>query len=61
MFVTLTCADSGDRLLVFFGTGGVIKAETFSDNNTTELYNAEGNCIAKVKEDIGQLQMAGVR
>lgn len=60
MFITLTCAESGDRLLVFFGTGGVIKAETFSDS-TTELYNAEGNCIAKVKEDIGQLQMAGVR
>lgn len=43
--------------LVFFGTGGAIKATRFDEDNTTELYNAEGNMVAKVREDISTLQM----
>jgi hypothetical protein len=61
MFIQLTSAENGNLVVVFFGTGGAIKAERFTDDNTTELYNAEGNCVAKVKEDIQQLQMAGLR
>lgn len=61
MFIQATCADTGNSLILFFGTGGAIKAERFSDDNTTELYNAEGNCVAKVKEDISDLQMKGLR
>jgi len=60
MFIQLTCADSGNSIMVFFGTGGVIKAERFTDDNTTELCNAEGNCVAKVKEEISDLILKGL-
>lgn len=61
MFIQLTCAESGNVTVVFFGTGGVIKAERFDDDNTTELYNSEGTCVAKVKENVSDLQMKGLR
>lgn len=61
MFIQLTSAENGNAVVVFFGTGGAIKAERFTDDSTTELYNSEGNCVAKVKEDLQQLQMAGLR
>lgn len=61
MFIKLTSAENGNAVVVFFGTGGAIKAERFSDDNTTELYNSEGNCVAKVKEDINDLVMNGLR
>lgn len=60
MFIQLTNAEGGGYLVVFFGSGGVIKAERFEDN-TTELYNSEGNCVAKVKEDLNELTMKGLR
>lgn len=60
MFLKLTNADNNDVLSVFFGTGGVIKVEQFSDN-TTELYNSEGNLVAKVKETVQELEMKGLR
>lgn len=61
MFIQLTSSETGNAVVVFFGTGGAIKAERFSDDNTTELYNAEGNCVAKVKEDLSDLTMKGLR
>lgn len=60
MFIQLTNAENGNLVVVFFGTGGAIKAERFEDQ-TTELYNSEGNCVAKVKEDLNDLTMKGLR
>lgn len=61
MFAQLTNSKDGNKVLVFFGTGGVIKAERFEDDSTTELYNAEGNLVATVKEDLSDISMKGVR
>ena len=57
-FVTLTNAkeNEGKSVLVYMGTGGAIKAERF-DDDTTELYNAEGNVVATVKETPESIKM----
>jgi hypothetical protein len=60
MFAKLTqVEDTGTQResLVFFGEGGVIKAVRFSEDNTTELYNQEGNMVAKVTEDLNAIQL----
>lgn len=58
MLLLLTNAkeNEGKAILVVVGTGGVIKAERF-DDDTTELYNAEGNVVATVKETPEQIKM----
>lgn len=48
--------NEGKAVLVFVGTGGAIKAERF-DDDTTELYNAEGNVVAVVKETPENIKM----
>lgn len=59
MLVILTDAKEqpGTTLMVFIGTGGVIKASRFNDDQTTELYNQEGNVVATVKETPEQIKM----
>ncbi len=54
-FIQLTDFDTNEQLLIFFGTGGVIKVQTF-DDKSTELYNEAGNMVAKVKEDVNIIQ-----
>ena len=61
MFLQLTCADSGHALLVFFGTGGVIKVEEFPDTENTELCNADGDMVAKVTEDRADIVKLGLK
>lgn len=53
-FLKLTDADTNESILTLFGSGGVIKVVSFGDG-TTELYNAEGNMIAKVKENTDKI------
>lgn len=53
-FIKLTDADTNDKILVLMGTGGAIKAVSF-DDGTTELYNTDGDMVAKVKENVDQL------
>lgn len=58
MLLLLTNAkeNEGKQVLVFMGTGGVIKAERF-DDDTTELYNQEGNVVATVRETPEQIKL----
>lgn len=53
-FIKLTDADTEEKILVLLGNGGAIKAVSFGDG-TTELYNSEGDMVAKVKENVDQL------
>lgn len=56
VLVTNAKENEGKTVFVFVGSGGVIKGERF-DDETTELYNAEGNVVAVVKETPESIKM----
>jgi hypothetical protein len=59
MLLILTDAleQPGKSLMVFIGSGGVIKACRYDEDQVTELYNQEGNVVATVKETPEQIKM----
>lgn len=54
-FAKLTDADTDKQILVLMGNGGGIKAVRFDEDSTTEIYNGDGEMVAKVKETVDQI------